>query len=151
MTNIATVFRGEITRIARKEVRAAVAQLQKSSGAYRSEIAALKRRLAEIERQIKRTERDASRFRPPPPATTDDNGGTTNGRFSAKSMRSQRRRLGLSAVAIGVLVGSSAQSVYNWEEGKTRPQARYMQAIFKLRSLGRREARKRLEEQSALA
>jgi DNA-binding transcriptional regulator YiaG len=60
-------------------------------------------------------------------------------------MRSQRRRLGLSAAEIGLLVGSSAQSVYNWEEGKTRPQSRHLQAIFGLRSLGRREVGKRLE------
>jgi transcriptional regulator with XRE-family HTH domain len=66
-------------------------------------------------------------------------------------MRSQRKRLGLSAAEVGVLIGSSAQSVYNWEEGKTRPQARHLQAIFALRDLGRREAHKRLEEHAAAA
>jgi DNA-binding transcriptional regulator YiaG len=147
MSNIATLLKSEIVRLARKEVKAEVAQLRKASAAHRSEIAALKRRLAQLEGLANRAGRRAAR-EPEAAASSDaasDADGSVKGRFSAKSMRSQRRRLGLSAAEMGLLVGSSAQSVYNWEEGKTRPQARHLQAIFGLRSLGRRQARTRLE------
>ena len=143
----ASMLKSEIARLARKEVRSEVARLKKASSAYRGEIAALKRRLGELESLANRAGRQAAR-RPAAngaAADADSDAEGPKGRFSAKSMRSQRKRLGLSAAEVGLLVGSSAQSVYNWEDGKTRPQARHMAAIFALRGLGRREARKRLE------
>ena len=61
-------------------------------------------------------------------------------RFSAKSLASQRRRLGLSADAIGLLVGASGQSVYNWEAGAARPRVSHLAAIAALRTLGKKQA-----------
>ena len=65
-------------------------------------------------------------------------------RFSAKGLISQRKRLGLSAAECGLLVGASAQSIYNWEVGKVRPRAKHLAAIASLRSLGKREVAARL-------
>jgi transcriptional regulator with XRE-family HTH domain len=53
-------------------------------------------------------------------------------------MASQRKRLGLSAAECGVLIGASAQSIYNWEEGRARPRVQHLPAIYALRTLGRR-------------
>jgi len=64
-------------------------------------------------------------------------------------MAAQRRRLGLSAAECGLLIGASAQSIYNWEEGKARPRAQHLQAIFALRNLGRRKANEILETRKA--
>ena len=64
-------------------------------------------------------------------------------------MASQRRRLGLSAAECGLLIGASAQSIYNWEEGKARPRAQHLAAIFALRNLGRRQANEILETRKA--
>ena len=64
-------------------------------------------------------------------------------------MASQRKRLGLSAAECGLLIGASAQSVYNWEEGKARPRAHHLPAIFALRNLGRRQANEILESRKA--
>jgi hypothetical protein len=47
MPNIATILKAEILRLARKEVRSEVEGLKKASTLYRSEIAALKRRVPE--------------------------------------------------------------------------------------------------------
>jgi len=41
------------------------------------------------------------------------------------------------------------QSVYNWEEGKARPRAQHLPAIFALRKLGRRQANEILESRKA--
>jgi hypothetical protein len=46
MANIATALKSEISRVARKEVRAETLQLKKQSAHYRSQIAALKRQVA---------------------------------------------------------------------------------------------------------
>lgn len=61
-------------------------------------------------------------------------------RISAKGLASQRKRLGLSAAEMGVLLGVSGQSVYKWEQGTTRPRAGQMPAIAALRKMGRKEA-----------
>ena len=65
-------------------------------------------------------------------------------RFSAKGLAAQRKRLGLSAAAMAKLLGVSALSVYKWESGKTRPRAKQIEAIARLRGIGKKEAAARL-------
>lgn len=140
MPNIAAVLKGEIARVARKEIRAEVEALRKASVTYRSEIAALKRRLGTLEKELRK------RPAPVSAAASARSSEQTSGRlrFSAKGLSSQRARLGLSAEDCGLLLGASGQSVYNWEAGKTRPSAKHLPAIAGLRSLGKREAMKEL-------
>jgi DNA-binding XRE family transcriptional regulator len=66
-------------------------------------------------------------------------------RFSARSVKAQRARLGLSAKDFGRLVGVSALTVYSWESGKSRPRKKQLAGLAAVRRLGKREARKRLE------
>ena len=146
MSNIASVLKEEISRLARKEIKRETSALKKSSTAYRSEIAALKRRVHELERQLRRAGRAGEASAP---AAANEDMAAPGTRFSAKSMASQRRRLGLSAAECGLLIGASAQSVYNWEEGKARPRAQHLPAIFALRNLGRRQANEILESRKA--
>ena len=54
ISNVASVLKEEISRISRKEIRRETSSLKKSSTTYRSEIAALKRRVQELERQLRR-------------------------------------------------------------------------------------------------
>jgi DNA-binding transcriptional regulator YiaG len=146
MANIASVLKEEISRLARKEIRRETSALKKSSTAYRSEIAALKRRVQQLERQLRTPSRGGQL---PDPAAANEDSVAPGTRFSAKSMASQRRRLGLSAAECGLLIGASAQSVYNWEEGKARPRSQHLPAIIALRKLGRRQANEILESRTA--
>src|SRR5437762_2853684 len=57
MSNIASVLKEEISRVARREIKRETSALKKASSAYRSDIAALKRRLQELERQLRRASR----------------------------------------------------------------------------------------------
>jgi len=132
--------------ISRKEIRRETTLLKKSSTTHRSEIAALKRRVQELERQLRRASR--TRETSAPIAANEDS-VSPGTRFSAKSIASQRRRLGLSAAECGLLIGASAQSVYNWEEGKARPRSQHLPAIFALRNLGHREANEIPESRKA--
>lgn len=141
MPNIAALLKEEITRLARKELRANTESLKKAVATYRSEIAALKRRVDTLERQAKRTAKVVSHVEPKP---KDD----SQHRFSAKGLAKHRQRLGLSAADYGALLGASALSVYKWEGGKVRPRASYLPAIAAVRSMGKREASARLEQLS---
>jgi DNA-binding transcriptional regulator YiaG len=146
MSNVASVLKEEIARVTRKEIRRETSSLKKFSTTYRSEIAALKRRVLELERQLRRVGRGGQA---PAPVAANEDSASPGTRFSARSMASQRRRLGLSAAECGLLIGASAQSVYNWEEGKARPRAQHLPAIFALRNLGRRQANEILESRKA--
>lgn len=136
MPNIASVLKEEIARVARKEVRAETNKLKTASTQYRSDIAALKRRLQSLEQQIRNLSKRVAGSAPNRAAVPTG----PNLRFSAKGFGAQRRRLGLSAADVAMLLGVSAQSVYKWEDGKARPRASQLPAIAKLRSMGKRAA-----------
>lgn len=140
MPNIATVLKDEIARVARKAVRSEIAGLRKATAAHRAEIAALKRRLQAVERELRRVAKAHAKGAPADDARTPP--GAL--RFSPKSLASQRRRLGLSATDCALLLGTSGQSVYNWEGGKARPRAAQLAAIAALRNIGKKEAAARL-------
>lgn len=140
MPNIANVLKAEIGRIARKEIRAETAALKKATSAFRAEIAALKRRAQSLERQLRSVGKQSK-----PAGAVKETKSATAPRFSAKGLTSQRSRLGLSARECGLLLGTSAQSIYNWEEGKARPRTKHLAAIAALRSLGKKGARAHLD------
>jgi DNA-binding transcriptional regulator YiaG len=145
MPNIAVVLKGEIARIARKEVRAETQEFKKASAQYRAHIAALRRRIDTLERQLKRVSKSGGRAQAEAPAGEEDGERSGSLRFSAKRFAAQRAKLGLSAAEFASLLGVSAQSVYKWEYGKARPRAKQLEAIAALRGIGKREATKRLE------
>lgn len=140
MPNIASVLKEEIARVSRKETRAETQQLKKSSAHFRSDIAALKRRIAALEQLVARLGKAAGKK----PAKAPADAPATSFRFSASGLLAQRKRLGLSAAEAGRLLGVSDQSVYKWETGKTRPRASQFPAIAELRSLSKKQAAARL-------
>jgi len=147
MPNIATVLKAEISRVARKAVRLETDSLRKTTSAQRSDIAALKRRMQEMEKAVKVLTKLAGRaqtLKPPAPAAEQE-GESGKLRFRIEGLASNRKRLGLSVAEFALLVGVSEQSVYNWENGTTRPQAKHLPAIAALRGIGKREAATRLE------
>ena len=143
MTDIATALKSEISRLARKELRKETTILKKAVAAHRSEIAELKRRVQEQAKELKQLGKArASGER------SDRTELPTEGlRFSAKGLASLRKRWSLSAEQCGLLIGASSQSVYNWEQGKTKPRAEHLPAIAALRRMGKREIAARLAVQ----
>jgi DNA-binding transcriptional regulator YiaG len=135
MPNVATILKIEIARVARKEIKSEMDGL-KSANRYRSDIAALKRQVTLLEKDIHRKFRASERQ----DASASGETAEISHRFSAKGLASHRKRLGLSADALGKLIGVSGLSVYHWEGGKSRPRAQYLPAIAALRTLGRKQA-----------
>src|SRR6185369_9109186 len=119
MANIATALKNEISRIARKEVRAETQQIKKQSAHYRSQIAAMKRQVAALDKQVRRNANGAKAVSTAP-EVEESAGGL---RFRPKGFAAHRRRLGISAAQAGALLGVSGQSIYHWEAGKAKPRA----------------------------
>ena len=144
MPNIAAVLKDEISRIARKEARVQTAEFKKASAQHRAHIAALRRRIDELERKLKAANKAVGRASAAP--ASDEEEGGPHRRFSATRLAAQRKKLGLSAADFATLIGVSGQSVYKWEHGEARPRARQLEAIAALRGIGKREAAARLAE-----
>lgn len=139
MANLGSILKSEITRLARKEVKAQTDQLRKANTTYRRELAELKRQMATLARQVKAAGSERT-------AALKKNAEPTSTRFVAKGLKSLRARLDLSASDFGKLAGASGQSVYNWENGRTTPRSSQLAVLAMLRSLGKREAQARLEQ-----
>ncbi len=145
MPNIGSALKSEITRVARKAVKAELDALRSASTSYRKEIAALKRTVATLQRaqasgEKKRRNAGAASVDASEPEETG-----SRVRFSAKGLKSLRMKLALSAAELGRLAGTSGQSIYNWEQGKNVPRQQQAQKLAALRVLGKREAKARLE------
>jgi DNA-binding transcriptional regulator YiaG len=136
MPNIAAIFKSEISRLARKEVRSEIESLRKAANAYRSDIAALKRRTQSLEQALKAN----SKIRPVNLEKAVEEAPSKSIRFSAKGLASHRKRLDLSAEDLGLLLNTSSQSIYNWESGAARPRAKHLPAISALKTLGKKDA-----------
>ncbi len=142
MPNIAAVLKEEIVRLARREIRKQTSVLKKASAQYRKDIAEMKRRVSDLQRKITPLEKQVIKNAPAQTTEAD----AEHVRFTAKGLRSQRERLGLSAANCGKLIGVTGQTVYSWEQETSRPRKSQVARIAALRRLGKREALARLEE-----
>ena len=145
MPNIATVLKTEITRVARKEVRSETLGIKKASSQYRSDLAALKRRILELEHAVKRLGK-LSKPKVSQEAQAEKVPGIL---FSAARLTAQRERLGLTAAELAKLLGVSYQSIRKWENEISTPRASQLALIATLPGIGRRAALARLAEMEA--
>jgi len=139
MSTFAEQLKSEVARIAKKELRAETKQLKHAVTQQRAEIASLKRRLNDLELSLKRMAKASAKAQPE--AATAEGPSL---RFRASGFASLRKKLGLTAAEMAQLLGVSAQSVYHWEIGKSRPRASQLPAISAVRKMGKKEAAERL-------
>ena len=142
MPNIAGVLKEEIRRLAKKEIKAQVGSTRQAVARYRSDIAQLKRQLGQQEREIKLLKKQQGQQAQP----QAEEEPLESVRFSARSVKAQRSRLGLSAADYGKLVGVSGLTIYNWEQEKARPRKAQLTALVAVRGIGKREALLKLAE-----
>ena len=159
MANLASALKEEISRLARKEIRQQTAGTARTVAQCEREIAALKRQIGGLQRMLsaqrpqgapgptasKKTGRKKVAAAKQAAKTAPDSGPKrSRARFSAKGLKANRERLGLSADNYGKLIGVSGLSIYNWEQGKARPRESSIAALMSIRGIGKREAARRL-------
>lgn len=136
MPNIAVLLKQEISRLSRKEVRAAVDPLKKLVTSLRHDVAALKRECVQLQRDLAAVRKES---RAPAIETGTSELPGPRSRITAAGIRTLRKRLGLSAEQFGQLVDASGQSVYKWERGVT-PRRAQLAKLIPLRNAGKKEA-----------
>lgn len=140
MASIDTLLKSEISRLARKEIRAEIESLKKASAQYRSDIATLRRALVAQEKLVFRLGMGV------PSIANDASDEIPKLRFRAAGFASLRKRLGLSAADMGKLLNVSLQTIYHWEKGTAKPRASQLQGIAEVRQLGKRGAAAKLAD-----
>ena len=141
MPDVASVLKQEITRLARKEVAATARQQSKQIQSLKATTRNLRDQVATLEKTVSRLSREISRasqlqVEAAPEKTI---------RINPKSIKSHRRRLGLSQAQMAKLLEVSTTSVTFWEAGKTSPRGKNKKAVVELRQMGAREAKVLLE------
>ena len=146
MPNVAIVLREEIQRLARKQVKAGLSPVRREHLRLRKSVADLRRQVAALTRtnqelQSKLTGLAASQGAEAP---KEPSAGL---RPTSRSLGALRRRLGLSQVQFGRLLGVSGQAVGQWEtkSGKVRMRSATLIALAGIQFIGKREALRRLE------
>ena len=146
MPNLMTVLKAEITRVARKEAKAALEPLLKQSGDTRSALADLKRRIDVLEKASKRLNVVLTTPEPQPEPAA----GAKNW-ISGKGVRSLRQKLGLSQAEFAKLAGVTTNAVYLWESkpGMLRLRDATKAGVMAVRGLSVKEAKAKLTEMGA--
>ena len=140
MSTLVSALKHEITRLARKEVAAGTKVLRKANAQYRHDIAQLKRQADVLSKQVAFLEQqEKKRVSKRAPVTSAE-----GRRFSRRGLKAHRIKVDLSAADYAQLVGVSAQTIYNWEHGESKPRVQQLAALLTVRGLGMREALKRL-------
>ena len=143
MTNLATTFKTEIARLARKELKSELVPLRKALSTQRATIASLKQTVTKLESAMKsmRSQRAGAATK----SEVTEPASERSLRFSAKGLSSHRKKLGLSREQYGTLVGVSGQSIYKWEREEARPRQAQLHALVAVRGMGKREAHAKLQ------
>lgn len=148
MTAFSDAFRTEVSRVARKEIKAELEVLRKAAAAQRADIVALKQEIKKLASDLKTARRDMVR------AGTNEKAASQSAeeaapkasrfKFNAQMLVAKRKKLGISQQAMAVLLEASTLSVSRWESGKVMPRAAQLERLQAILKMGKREAMARL-------
>jgi DNA-binding transcriptional regulator YiaG len=143
MPNLASILKSEIARLSRRSLRPLCLPIKKDVAALKRSLALHKRLLVQLSRDNARLMADLnSKLAAPPTAPAEV---VDRARLGPSLIRSQRKRLGLSRAAFAKLLGVSGGAVVAWEGGRSKPRSAAKAALIAIRSLGKRQARQRLD------
>jgi len=146
MGKMEQTLKSEITRLAKKQVRATylplardVRRLKRTVSALRKTVAVLARLGAEL--QTERQAQGAKLAAAPQEVKA--------ARISPGLIKKLRARLGITQSELATLVGVSTSAVGSWEYGKAKPEGHNREALVALRKLGKREVARVLAAKAA--
>jgi DNA-binding transcriptional regulator YiaG len=143
------VLRNEITRLARKEVKASVTKVHKPTVQLKHDVAALKRIVTALAKDNKRLSAILDKVAIAQPTQPPEL--TAKARLTGKGIRSLRRKLRLSQAEFGRLICVTSQAVVNMEKknGPLAVRKVTRASILAIRGMGAREAKVKLDEMGA--
>jgi DNA-binding transcriptional regulator YiaG len=141
VAKLESAIKDTIARGARRQVRQVVVPLRRDVQRLRRKVAELTTALATLRRSAAGWQRMMDSA-PPVPQISEAEAKAA--RLSPRLIKSLRRRLGVSQMALARIVGVSAPAVAHWEGGEAAPAGPNRATLVALRKLGRREVRELL-------
>ncbi|MFA5689864.1 MAG: helix-turn-helix domain-containing protein [Kiritimatiellales bacterium] len=141
MANVMKALKGEISRIARMEVNAALKPIKSVNANQRKYIADLRRRIELLEKEKRQLEKVVSKAVPQEtPAAAE----APRSWISGQGVRAMRKRLKLSQAAFAKAAGVSLPTVVNWESSKNTGKLKIRQQktfdrLMQLKGMSRRD------------
>ena len=131
MSTVMKELKAEISRLARREIKKALAPVQRVNAARRGLIADLRRQVVALRKELNGLRRARSAAEAGPQASE------AGARFwiTGKGVRSLRKRLGLTQAEFGTLAGVTTQSVVHWEATQGTIAIRRKETVGKLRAI----------------
>jgi len=147
MSKLEATIKFEIERLAKREIRKVSVPLKRDVRSLKITASQLRKSVLSLQRFVSQHER---RMGPKPVAevTPDD---MKKARFSPRLIKSLRKHLGVSQRELAKLAGVTVGAVFQWEKGNFEPKDDKKKILVGLRKLGRKEARKLLEEKRGQA
>ena len=142
MSDIRKVMNAEIRRLAKKEIKAALAPVLATNSA-------LRKRVAEQEKRIRQLEAGAQKAAAPAAVPTPGKAEDIKEkqiRLTPERIRKIRTKLAISQAQFAKILGVNTQSVNFWENGKTTPRPLLKKELAAIRDMGKREIAKLFAE-----
>ncbi|MDP7062148.1 MAG: hypothetical protein QF489_04340 [Planctomycetota bacterium] len=133
MANIATLLKAEIKRHTDKAVREALRPLAK-------QLRVEKKRVQDLERKITKLSNNVAKGS----TTAASKGFSKTSTWSHVTVTNLRKRHQLSQNALAKLLGVGINTVWLWEQGRTKPRAKQQDGIRVLEGLSDLQMRRRL-------
>lgn len=134
----------EIRRLARKEIKAALAPAQETISALKKQVAEQKKQIAALEKRCAAVEPETSA--PAVAVPADDEKPV---RLNAAGILRLRTKLGLTQGEFAKVLGVAMHTVSVWEQGRRTPRRAHKVRICALRGIGKRELKKMLGKPEA--
>ena len=141
MPNFANVLKNEICRLARKEAKKTEKSLKDTVSFLRQTVLSQKKKIAELEKEVSLIMKKSGVSGAVEVSNPEE---VEKSRFSPGLISRLRAKLDLSRTEMAALVGVNANSIFLWEKGQTSPRFAAKARLLELRSLGKRELKKRL-------
>ena len=145
MGKVEAIIKSEIVRLAKREVRRVATPLRRDIRYLKSTVSQLRKTVLILER-FNALQKKEWEKKPPLKAAPEE---VATSRLSPRLIRSLRRRLGISQRDLARLAGVSPLAVYQWESGVFKPKKEKKGVLIALRKIGRRDAKRLLEERKA--
>ena len=138
--NLNTVLTAAITKGAMRATRKPIAAL-------RGDVADLKRHVAELKRLLRALQKGAQHKAVEVPAPEAEADKPTRIRPTGPMVRKLRAKLGLTQAEMATLIGVSGLTISKWEtaQGRIMLRSRTIEALAKVKVMGKREAAAALE------
>jgi DNA-binding transcriptional regulator YiaG len=150
MSNIQKILAGEIRRLARKEIKAAVAPLAQQNKAMKEQLAAQAKLLKELSKAVASASAPAKAA----PAAKETPSGqpvakkTARRHFRPSDLVAFRKKHAFSQRIVAKLLSTSLVTVTNWENGHAVPRPAMLAKINALRKMGKRQLLKLIPDET---